>query len=240
MRVEVMSAAGLLGMADERRVATTDRVEPAAAKLQSISPWNPETFAREQIRRLVRQVFFASAPRAIRQVVFSAVEPDADIETICLRVGEALAVETPADVAVVGASPALASGFDACLHDSRDHPSDGSTPLQGMATRLRGNLWLVPDEIAPAKGTSLPTFLSDVRREFKYSILLGQPAGESSVTAEIAQAADGLILVLSAQRTRRAAALKIKQMLEQAEVKILGAVLSDREFPIPERIYRRL
>ena len=239
MRAAVMST-GWVGAAVERTVTTTERTEPATTRLQPISCWNPETFAREQIRRLVRQVFLASASRAIRQVVFSAVEPDADIGTICLRVGEALAIETPADVAVVGASPAHAVGFETCLNHSRNDPGDGSAALRRMATRLKGNLWLVPDEIAQANSTSLHSFLGDVRREFPYSILQGQPAGESSVTAEIAQAADGLILVVSAQRTRRAAALKAKQMLEQAQVHILGAVLSDREFPIPERIYRRL
>jgi len=239
MRDAVMST-GWLGMAVERTVPTTDRAEPATTKLQSISCWNPETFAREQIRRLVRQVFLASTPRAIRQVVFSAVEAEADIGTISLRVGEALAIETPADVAVVGVSQERATGFDTCLHDSRNDVGDRSTALRRMATRLKGNLWLVPDRIARANSTSLHTFLRDVRQEFQYSILQGQAAGESSVTAEIAQAADGLILVVSAKRTRRAAALKIKQMLEQAEVHILGAVLSDREFPIPESIYRRL
>jgi len=56
----------------------------------------------------------------------------------------------------------------------------------------------------------------------------------------MAQIADGVVLVVSAERTRRAAACKIKEMLEAAQVRLLGAVLSDREFPIPERIYRRL
>jgi Mrp family chromosome partitioning ATPase len=56
----------------------------------------------------------------------------------------------------------------------------------------------------------------------------------------MAQFADGIILVLSAHRTRRAMARKIKETLEAAQVRILGTVLSDRVFPIPERIYRRL
>jgi Mrp family chromosome partitioning ATPase len=56
----------------------------------------------------------------------------------------------------------------------------------------------------------------------------------------MAQFADGMILVLSAQRTRRATAIKVKQTLERANVRLLGSVLSDREFPIPEGIYRRL
>jgi Mrp family chromosome partitioning ATPase len=56
----------------------------------------------------------------------------------------------------------------------------------------------------------------------------------------MAQFADGIILVLSAQRTRRIMARKIKGMLEAAQARILGTVLSDRVFPIPDGIYRRL
>jgi hypothetical protein len=48
----------------------------------------------------------------------------------------------------------------------------------------------------------------------------------------------GIILVLSAKHTRRVTALKIKNALRQ--VRLLGTVLSDREFPIPTSIYRRL
>src|SRR5258708_26835679 len=54
------------------------------------------------------------------------------------------------------------------------------------------------------------------------------------------QLADGVILVLSAQRTRRVTARNVKEGLERAEARILGTVLSDRDFPIPERIYRRV
>jgi Mrp family chromosome partitioning ATPase len=103
-------------------------------------------------------------------------------------------------------------------------------------------LWLVPDKVTQEKhdSVSLHVFLGELRHEFEYSIVQGQPAGESSVTTEMAQIADGVVLVVSAERTRRAAACKIKEMLEAAQVRLLGAVLSDREFPIPERIYRRL
>jgi receptor protein-tyrosine kinase len=79
-----------------------------------------------------------------------------------------------------------------------------------------------------------------VRREFEYSIVEAPPAGESNEATAMAQFADGIILVVSAQRTRRAAALKIKASLEAAKIRLLGTVLSDRLFPIPEKIYRRL
>jgi Mrp family chromosome partitioning ATPase len=56
----------------------------------------------------------------------------------------------------------------------------------------------------------------------------------------MAQLADGIVLVLSAQHTRRITARKVKEQLEAAQARFLGTVLSDRVFPIPERIYRRL
>src|SRR3954452_3038651 len=72
-------------------------------RLDGADGWTPERFAREQVRHLVRQVFFNKAPIQIRQVVFSAVDFQTDVQRICARVGEALAEESTSDVAVVGA-----------------------------------------------------------------------------------------------------------------------------------------
>jgi Mrp family chromosome partitioning ATPase len=52
--------------------------------------------------------------------------------------------------------------------------------------------------------------------------------------------ADGVVLVLEANSTRRVTAKKAKQALEAANVRILGTVLNNRTFPIPEGLYRRL
>ena len=49
--------------------------------------WNPEDFAREQIRGLVQRVFFASGGRPVNQVVFSGAEPHTDVAGLCDQVG---------------------------------------------------------------------------------------------------------------------------------------------------------
>jgi Mrp family chromosome partitioning ATPase len=54
------------------------------------------------------------------------------------------------------------------------------------------------------------------------------------------QLADGIILVLEAHNTRRAIARKIIETFEAAQVRVLGIVLSQRTFPLPEWMYRRL
>jgi hypothetical protein len=66
-----------------------------------VDAWDPERFAQEQIRGLVRRVFSPNAPTPVRQVVFSAVEGETDVSTICRRAGEALAMETTGQIAVL-------------------------------------------------------------------------------------------------------------------------------------------
>ena len=234
-------------MGAEVLFAETNEREHVRSKERSVAHvggWNPEDFAREQIRGLVRQVFFSNVGRPVRQVVFSALEPETDVRTICRQVGEALALETEGTIAVVGEYPRLVSDEETYPAKVTERQAqNASTPLRHTATRVGANLWLAPpvgknvDWVATA---SLHSYLADVRMQFGYSIVEAPPAGESSLATAMAQFADGIILVLSAQRTRRIMARKIKGMLEAAQARILGTVLSDRVFPIPDGIYRRL
>jgi len=233
----------VLRPADETPAVVPDASRPEVDRLREPAGWNPESFARQQIRGLVRQVFFSNAARPVRQVVCSALEPETDMRSLCRSVGEALALQTPATVAVVGAYPRLLQDADAREDPASRSFNNASMPLRQISAHLRANLWLVPDTENggdPVTAGSLHSYLGEVRRQFEYSIVQAPPAGESDGAAAMGQFADGIILVLSAHHTRRAAARKIKAALEAAQVRILGAVLSDRMFPIPEAIYRRL
>jgi hypothetical protein len=206
--------------------------------------WNVDEFAREQIRGLVRQVFFSSVDRTIRQVVFSSVDPETEVLSICRRVGEALAAETQESVAVVGGFPKIleAREIQSGAIPNRD-TANGADRLRELATKVRANLWWLPTEAgvrSSGSASSLHTHLGQVRREFDYSIVEAPSAAESHAAIAMSQFADGIILVLSARYTRRAVARKIKDSLEGKRGRILGIVLSDRVFPIPQAIYRRL
>jgi len=246
---EGVMGAEVLRPTDESSAAVRDAARPEVERLRQPAAWNPESFARQQIRGLVRQVFFSNAARPVRQVVCSALESETDMRGLCRSVGEALALQTPATVAVVGGYPRLLREADPQREDSTDRTfadrtfKDASMPLRQISARVSGNLWLVPDGengADPVTASSLHSHLGEVRRQFEYSIVQAPPAGESDGAAAMGQFADGIILVLSAHHTRRAAARKIKAALESAQVRILGVVLSDRVFPIPESIYRRL
>jgi hypothetical protein len=225
-------------------IAARESVRQQEKSVPLATGWNPDHYAREQVRGLVRQVFLSSTERSVRQVVVSAVDPDSDVKNICRLVGEALALETTASIAVAGEYPRAVQDAGVINHAALDHAAgDGHTPLRQSATRIQRNLWLVP-AIAKDKergATSLVlSYLGEMRREFEYSVVEGPLAGDSNQATAMAQFADGVILVLSALHTRRVTARNIKEMLEGAQARILGTILSDRIFPIPESIYRRL
>jgi hypothetical protein len=215
--------------------------EPAQVEVFCVkSDWNPDNFAREQIRGLVRRVFFATGDQPVKQVVFSATEPHTDVAGICDQVGRALAMETSEHIAIVGREPRS-------VEIMRGHSCDPrSAAIKSWSTQTAVNLWHVPEfgrrECGTESGTG-PYWLSclaELRNEFEYAVIQGPEAGVSSEAALLGRLADGIILVLGAHSTRKAAARKIKEELEAGQSRILGTVLSERRFPVPERIYRRL
>jgi hypothetical protein len=231
-------SAGWLSAVD---VVQTSERNSAPAEVQADRPaegWSPERFAREQIRGLIRQTFSLNVARPVRQIVFSAIDPESDIDTICQQVGETLAQERGREVAVVGRWARLVT------EGRRDGPAEsgnghGGVSLKQIARRVGQHCWLVPaGKYVTAE--SLHNDLAEIRKEFEYSIVAGPAAAESGEALAMAQFADGLVLVLSAKNTRRATARRIKQAVDAAQVRLLGVVLADREFPIPAALYRRL
>jgi hypothetical protein len=219
----------------------SEQLSGQIAEVRTIRPaggWDPENFGREQIRALVRQIFFSNAS-SVRQVVFSPVDVETDVRRICRRVGETLALETAAGVAVAGEYPKV---YDAkSLHEPATEKATAT--LRQTATRMRNNLWLVPFDRGGKEAfssSSLRSYVNGLQREFEYSIIESAPAGVSNEAAAMAQLADGIVLVISAHHTRRATARNVKEKLDAAQANILGTVLSDRMFPVPEAIYRRL
>jgi hypothetical protein len=222
----------------------TEVTEPQPWAVRESIAWNPDRFGEEQIRSLVRQVFLPGWPKPARQVVFCAVE-DGDVAGICLRVSQVLAAQIPGTVALVEAH--LES-----VHESDDYgPSPVFRPgafrsIRDSARRVSSHLWRVPREMFLAGNEAglsvewLPGRLRELRLEFDYTIVHGPPAALCSDAALLGYLSDGVVLVLEADVTRRAAAQRAVQTLQATNARLLGSVLSKRTFPIPEGIYRRL
>ena len=87
MREGVMRAS-VMAFVGARPAAEAEQIRPEARTALPGDLWNPQEFAREQIRGLVRQLFNTTRARPLRQVVFSAVDPQTDAGELCRSAGE--------------------------------------------------------------------------------------------------------------------------------------------------------
>ena len=239
MRAGALSSASW-GLAGVRPIGPPKERVLEEDRSSAPTTWNKETFADEQIRGLVRQVFSTGLKPPVQQVVFSSVEHETDVRSLCTWVGEILAQEKPAEIAVIDETE-VSLEKSSGRADLEAHSQYRTTPVRQLAKRIHGNIWSVPPRSASPDSchrSSLCAYMAELRREFEYSIVAAPASTVSSVALEMARFADGIILVLSAQHTRRVTALKVKNAL--GCVRLLGTVLSDREFPIPTSLYRRL
>jgi Mrp family chromosome partitioning ATPase len=112
--------------------------------------------------------------------------------------------------------------------------------------KIEGNLWLAgPNILADKSRVLLPPGqlkerLSQLRDEFEYMLIDAPGTSVCGDAQVLGQVADAAVLVIEASSTRRLPARKAKEALEAAGVRLLGTVLRNRSFPIPEDLYRKL
>jgi hypothetical protein len=225
----------------------TIEVEREERREPELAGWGPDTFAEEQIRGLVRQVFLPGWPKPAHQVVFSPVDPETDISSICMQVGLALSAQVSGTTCLVEAnlnSPGLEQVVEKNGHDLIANRERSA--FRDPSSRLSNELWLIPRGVFLGEsenglsGVWLRDRLAELRKTFDYTVLYGPPAGAGSEAALMGSLCDGMVLVVEANLTRRVAAQKVKEKLHAANARLLGAVLSQRTFPIPQAIYKKL
>ena len=205
--------------------------------------------ANDEITKLVQRLFFRGGqPCGPRVVSFSGITRDDRSSWICARTAESLAAQTDASVCVVDAnfwSPQLHTHFVAGNHDGLAAALTTEGPIRSFATPLSiGNVWLLPSGSANGNlYTHVERFrarLAELREEFNYILIGAPPLTRATEATFIGQLADGIVLIVEANETRRESARQAKDQLEAAQVQLLGAVLDQRTFPIPEFLYRKL
>ena len=209
---------------------------------------NLEARAREEATRCVQRVFLAPGASAPRVVVVCAAEPGDGCTWVCASLGKTLASLTKGSVCLVDAnlrSPFLYRHF-------------GGEGLRGLTVVDRGtvrssarqlgssNLWLM--SCAEPASDALAALTSDAHREriaglraaFQYVLIDSGPVNACAEPVMLGQLADGVVLVVKSNSTKRESVWSAKESLEAAGVRFLGAVLNARDFPLPEALYRRL
>ncbi len=205
---------------------------------------------REEEIKLVQRVFLAPGQTAPRMVVFCGVEGGNGCSWVCARASETLAAQVSGTVCVVDAnlrSPSLHQYFGVDNSKGLAEAVLDSPPSRDYAQQLRGaNLWVLPcgsppsDPYALLASDGLQLRMKELRSVFDYVLIDAPPVNSYTDATLLGRLADGIVLVIEANWTRRETARKAKENLESANSRILALVLNKRTFPIPEVLYRKL
>ena len=223
--------------------------EPAAerARLMPLERTADLVTVRElEEEKLVHSLFFDTQPSP-RIVVFTGLDAGSGATSLCSRAGELLASKTTGSVCLVDANlrhPALHRVFgvenqlglvDALLEVGTINSF--ARPLEKQRLWLVSGGTEVPDAHTLLASERLAGYISELRQNFDY-VLIDSPAASLYTDSLVLGAiTDGVALVLKANVSRRATASKIVGDFAGAGVRVLGAVLNQRTFPVPSAIY---
>jgi Mrp family chromosome partitioning ATPase len=209
-----------------------------------------EAITREEEIKLVQRVFPGTDESSPRAVLFAKLDGEAGCAPTCARVAEILAARAEGPVCIVDANfraPSLHEYFGVENVNGLAEATVESGPIQNFAQQIpEPDLWLMPSgkEAAelrfPKMADGLRVRMEELRNTFRYVVIQSGPLRLETSAMLLSRWTDGVVLVVEANATRRDAARRVKEILEAANVSVLGVVLNNRTFPIPDAIYQRL
>jgi capsular exopolysaccharide synthesis family protein len=209
-----------------------------------------DKLTREETSKLVQNLFLMRGADAPRVVIFAGIDPGNGCSSICAHVADVLASQRLGSVCMVDANlrtPALPEIYGVSNHYGLTDALSKKGSIRDFAKLVRSdNLWLLSCGSLAADTADSPAMMSsetmrmriaELRKEFDYVLIDSAPLSTYADGVVLGQLADGLVLVLEANSTRREAATRVTEHLRAAQVRILGAVLNKRTFPIPGSVY---
>jgi len=203
----------------------------------------------EQMNALIQQVFMAAGTDAPRIVAITSAEPQTGCTWVTAHVGEILAGRVGGTVCVVDANlrdPSLHQQF------SVDNPvglSDALLqldPIRAYARQLSSpNLFIISSGSAPDAAKSLVGAdrmrlrITELRSEFDFVLMDTCAMSVANDAIGLGSFSDGVLLVLKANASRKESAKQAVQDLQGGNARVLGAILNQRSFPIPDKIYKK-
>jgi Mrp family chromosome partitioning ATPase len=194
---------------------------------------------------LVQTVFLSTTQRSSRRVVFCGVDDENGSSSVCASAGRALTALSDKSVCLVDADIRLQC-LSSLFGINRSIPFPNTASVRDRCVRIEGNLWLADGELlvnesgALLSAAELRHRFTQLEDAFDYLLVDAPAVGVSRDASLVGEVVGAAILIIEANSTRRQTARRAKESLEGAGVRLLGTVLRNRSFPIPESLYKRL
>lgn len=206
-------------------------------KPQLITLTDPRSPVAEAYRTLRTNLMFAGLDRPLEVLVVTSPAPEAEKSVAAANLAVAMAQGERRTILV-----------DADLRRPQLHELFGVSNGRGLTTMFVEpeamanpplvevgveNLWLLPSGPLPPNPADLlgsrrmDEVLAALRARADFLIFDAPPVVAVTDAAVLGRKADGLLLVMTAGRTRRDHALAAREILERAHVRLVGVVLTN-------------
>jgi Mrp family chromosome partitioning ATPase len=219
---------------------------PAALAAPAVAP--PVKPGQEEISNLVQQLFLSAGAEAPRSVVFTSTESGAGCTWVCAQTAEMFASRIAGTVCVLDANlrrPAMAQQFGVENGPGLSDALVQMDPIRAFARPLAlPNLFVITAGTATETAQTLLTSdrmrlrITELRSEFDFVLIDSSATTVTNEAIGLGSMSDGVVLVLKANTSRKQGARQAIQELQGGKAKVLGAVLNQRKFPIPQALYK--
>jgi len=214
----------------------------APAVVQPVKP------GQEEIINLVQQLFLCAGADAPRSVVFTSTESGAGCTWVCGETAEIFASRIAGTVCVLDANlrrPALAQHFGVENGPGLSEALVQMDPIRAFARPLAlPNLSLITAGNSREAAQGLLTSdrmrlrITELRSEYDFLLIDASAMNLANEAIGLGSMSDGVVMVLKANTSRKQGARQAIQELQGGKAKVLGAVLNQRKFPIPQALYK--
>jgi len=205
---------------------------------------------REDSLKLVQRLFLTSEQTPPKAVAFAAIDSGNGCTRLCAITAQLLAENVSGSVCLVEGNfrtPSLPNLFGVDNHHGLADSLRQEGAIRGFAKQAGpDNVWLLSsgslrkDSVNLLNCDRMKERIAELRSAFDYVLIDAPPLNSYSDAMVFGRLADGIVLVLEANATRREAAARVAERLQAARIPVLGAVLNKRTFPIPSALYKRI
>lgn len=198
---------------------------------------NPRSPAAEAYRTLRANLTFAALDAPLKTLVVTSVAPDEEKAKVLANLAVAMAQSERRTILVEAdlRRPALHEIFDTAGEPGLttmivDEAALNDPPLQETGVQ---NLWLLPSGPQPPNPTDLlgsqkmEQTIAALKDRADIVIFGASPVVSVTDAVVLGTKVDGVLLVVSAGRTRREHTQRAKELLERGHIRIVGTVLNN-------------
>ncbi len=213
-------------------------LRPALDSAAGAAQWEAEPEAHEQFRRM-RGLLLAQAPPHLSLAIASINDPLAS-SWVASHLAWAFAEHGESSLVAFGRGEKLQAGLRGTGNAALDLDLGGGPVFQIRSTQRSHICFLEWCEGGGATVPALALSAGKLRDLSRVLLIACEPLACSAQCIEMARGATGVLLVLNGRQDSRAEVERQTSLLKRSGLRIVGAVLNNRERPMPSAIERML